>query len=57
MKANRLSIKKKDLKMNHKDALLAEERKNSKETVAVIAAADMAAKATEEAGNKRIKKM
>jgi hypothetical protein len=44
MKASRLSTKKRDLKMNRKDAQIAGKRESSKE------AADMAAMATREAG-------
>jgi hypothetical protein len=43
MKANRLSTKKKDLKMNLRDAQIAEELKNNKEATSAAAAATEAA--------------
>jgi hypothetical protein len=40
MKASRLSIRKKDLKMNRRGARIAEEQKNSRGTISTEAAAE-----------------
>jgi hypothetical protein len=40
-KANRLSTKKRDSRMNHRDALIAEEQESSRETMAVTEAPDI----------------
>jgi hypothetical protein len=52
MKANRLSTKKKDLKMNLRDAQIAEELKNNKEATSAVAVTEAAATAAATDGKK-----
>jgi hypothetical protein len=45
LKANRLFMQKKDLKMIHKDVPIAEEQRNSRETTLVVVATEAAERA------------
>jgi hypothetical protein len=55
MKANRLSTKKKDSKMNHRDAQTAEEQRNSRETTTTTEAVSVVAETEASATGGKLK--